>query len=242
MSEIISTYQFHDLEKEEPMDRVEFYKEQIEFHQAGKKPTRAVGIVNIFLFNSHGELLVQKRSFEKNHNPGMLDKSMGGHIKYADTSDYSVMVETIQELETPSIVLKSASDFKKTFNLLHEYLSTIAIIEHMQTKAYVLDKIIENIKIPIANKVFTYFGIYDGRVRPADQEAKGMLFYTLPELDHEMAKFPDTFTPDLHMFMKDLRKEMISFLSLIRANGWIKKVAFMGIEHSSIWRTSFLAI
>ncbi|MEK7583591.1 MAG: hypothetical protein AAB483_04290 [Patescibacteria group bacterium] len=212
MSEIITTYPLDNLEKEEPMDRVEFYKAQVEAHRLGRKPTRAAGIVNIFLFNSRGELLVQKRSFEKNHNPGMLDKSMGGHMTYGNSPDYSVMVETVQELQTPSIVLRSDSDFKKTLVLLREYLSTIAIVEHVQTKAYTLNKIIDGVEIPVVNKVFTYFGLYDGRVRPADQEAKGILFYTLPELDREMEKFPETFTHDLHVFMKDLRSDMEKFL------------------------------
>lgn len=213
MSEIITAYPLDDLEKEEPMDRAEFYAEQIELHKKGSKPTRAVGIVNIFLFNSRGELLIQKRSFKKNHNPGMLDKSMGGHIKYGDLPDYSVMVETLQELQTPSIVLGGGNtNFQKTLELLRDYLTTVAIVEHLQTKLYMLDKIIDDVKIPVANKVFTYLGLYDGRIRPADQEAKGVLFYTLPELKNEMDKFSETFTSELHIFMKDLRPDMEKFL------------------------------
>jgi|SRR3989344_4954106 len=216
MSETVVTYHRDDLEKEKPMDRVEFYKEQVAAQKTGQQPTHVIGIVNIFLFNSRGELLIQKRSFEKAHNPGMLDKSMGGHIRFGDSADYSVMVETVQELQTPSIVLPNIAYFTKTLELLREYLGTIAIVEHVQTKLYILEKIIEGTKIPVANKTYTYFGLYDGRVRPADQEAKGVLFYTLPELDKEMQKFPETFTPDLHVFMKDLRKEMEAFLQMIK--------------------------
>ena len=72
------------------------------------------------MFNSYGEMIIQKRSFDKNHNPGLLDKSIGGHVQFGDTPDYTAMVETIQELQTPSIVLKNENDFVKTFHLLHQ--------------------------------------------------------------------------------------------------------------------------
>lgn len=216
MSEIINTYSLDDLETEIPMDRDAFYKEQVESFKKTGKPSRANDIVDIFIFSLTGEMLVQKRSYDKAFNPGLLDKSIGGHIRYGDGVNYTVMVETVQELQTPSIVLKDDKDFKKTHILLKDYLTTIAIIKHVDSKLYTMKKIFKNEKdgvVEIANKANIFFGIYGGNIRPADREAQGVLFYTLEELDNEMKKFPKTFTNDMHVLMKDLGDDMKKFLA-----------------------------
>lgn len=215
MPEIINTYLLNDPETVIPMDREEFYVEQIKAFKKTGQPTRANEIVDILIFNGAGELLVQKRSYDKYHNPGLLDKSVGGHVRYEDHADYSVMVETVQELQTPSIVLKNVADFKKTLLLLSDYLTTIAILRHSRSKIYIMEKVINGEKIKIANKIHAYFGVYDGSIRPVDREAKGVLWYSLKELDDEMKKFPDTFSSDLHVLLKELRPEIKEFLKLL---------------------------
>ncbi len=129
--------------------------------------------------------------------------------------DYTVMVETVQELQTPSIVLKSAADFKKTLDLLQSYLTTIAIVQHAQSKMYTLTKVIQGEPVTIASRTHLYLGVYNGSIRPVDQEAKGVLFYTLPELDKELKTFPETFTQDMHVLLKELRVEMEAFVKLV---------------------------
>jgi isopentenyldiphosphate isomerase len=195
-----------------PMDREQFYQEQIETYRKTGKPGKAVDIVNIFLFNRHQELLIQKRSNKKNHNPGLLDKSIGGHIVSGDSADYTVMVETVQELQTPSIVLRSDEDFIKTLKLLKSYIETIAIVKHHHTKLYHLEKNFGGEKVVIANRTHVYFGIYDGQIRPVDREAKGVLYYTLEELKEEMARFPNTYTADMHTYISELSPEISDFL------------------------------
>lgn len=85
MSEIINTYFVHDKETLIPMKRDEFYREQIAVYKETGSPTRACDIIDIFIFNSDGDLAIQKRSKDKNHNPGMFDKTIGGHVTYGDT-------------------------------------------------------------------------------------------------------------------------------------------------------------
>ena len=199
-----------------PMDRAEFYAEQIAAYKEGGKPTRAVDIIDVFIFNSDGEILIQKRSYNKTHNPGLLDKSIGGHITYDDNVEHSVMVETVQELQTPSIVLRSVKDFNKTFTVLNSYLETVAIIKHGASEIFHLTKIIQEEEIVIANKAHLFFGVYDGRIRPVDKEAKGVLYYTLDELLDEMKKFPETFAHDMHFFIEKYEKEMREFVEFVK--------------------------
>lgn len=212
MNEMINTYLLDDPETLIPMDRGEFYAEQIEAFEKTRKPTRAAAILDVFIFNRVREMLVQKRSYDKAHNPGLFDKSVGGHIRYGDTADFSVMVETVQELQTPSIVLKNDVDFIKALKLLAGYTATVAIIKHVKTKIYHLEKIIDGKTIIIANKVHLYMGVYDGSTRIVDREAKGVLFYTLEELEKEMNQFSKAFTQDMHIFFQELRPEMERFL------------------------------
>lgn len=215
MAEIINTYLLSNPNVLVPMDRDDFYSEQIAEYKKNGKASRAVEVVNILIFNSRGELIIQKRSFAKKHNPGLLDKSIGGHIQNGDTADYTVMVETVQELQTPSIVLKADQEFEKTYTLLKEYTDTIAIAKSIDAPVFSEPKkIIQGEKISIANKMFIYFALYDGKIRPADQEAKGVLFYTIDELEKEMTTHPDIFTDDLHFILKKYQSEIQNFLKL----------------------------
>jgi isopentenyldiphosphate isomerase len=215
MPEIVNTYLLNDPDTAIPMNREEFYAEQVQEYKRTGKPSRAVDIIDIFIFNSEKELLLQKRSYNKAHNPGLLDKSIGGHVRYGDSTDFTVMVETVQELQTPSIVLRNQTDFKKTTDLLSPYLDTIAIIKHSESKILTLNKVINNEIIPIANKVHLYFGIYDGRTRPVDRESKGVLYYTLGELKTEMEKLPTGFTHDLHVFLTEFQDDISAFLATL---------------------------
>ncbi len=65
----------------------------------------------------------------------------------------------------------------------------------------------------IANRVHLYMGVYDGSTRIVDREAKGVLFYTLPELAKEMEQFPKAFSHDMQVFFNEMRPEMEKFLA-----------------------------
>ena len=125
------TITVHDLDKPGlalPMDRDVFYAEQKAVFEKGKKPTQAVEVVHVLIFHEDGTLLIQQRSNQKAQNADLLDKSIGGHVRYGDQPDYTVMVETVQELQVPSITLRTEADFRKTYLLLRGYISSIPLI------------------------------------------------------------------------------------------------------------------
>ena len=216
MAETITTYKIKDPNTAPPMDRVEFYTKQVELFKKNKKPDTAVGIVNIFIFDEKGEIFVQKRSDNKAHNAGMLDKSIGGHITYGDNPDFTVMVETVQELQVPSITLRTQEDFLKAYVLLKDYLNTIAVIKHIDTRVYELHKKIKGELVSIYNNVNLYFGIYSGSVKTVDGEAKGVLLYSLEDLEREIEEFPGMFTDDLKFFVKRYRPQIVEFIKATR--------------------------
>lgn len=214
--ETITVYDLKDPDRAIPMSRKEFYEEQTVKYKTENKPSKAVEIFNEMLFNTHGDLIIQKRSDHKNHNAGLLDKSIGGHVKYGDSIDYTAMVETVQELQVPSIVLRSDQDFSKTLELLREYLNTIAISKHLYTKIIDMIKIINNEKVVISYRVNFFFGVFDGAVKMVDREAKGIMFYSLDDLKKEIERFPDMFTYDLRYFVEHDEKAMRDFIEEIK--------------------------
>lgn len=216
MSEKIIAYDLDTPEVPIIMDRNEFYREQTEVFKQEGKPTKAIEVVNILVFNPHGDVIVQKRSTTKAHNPNLLDKSVGGHIQAGDALTYTVMVELLQELQTPSIVVNSDEEFIKTNTLLKEHLETIAIVKPIITTLYLPKKVIDTQEIIIANKMHLYFAVYGGRVRPVDKEAKGILFYSSSELTEELEKQPALFTDDLHIIWRNYQKDIELFTTVIK--------------------------
>lgn len=215
MDETINSYPINDRETLIPMSRKKFYAEQIEAFKEHGKPTKAVDIVDCFIFNSKGEVLLQKRSYNKFHNAGIIDKTLGGHVQYGDPADFTVLVETVQELQTPSIVLKNKQDFTKTFKLLSGYLETVSLIKLIDSDVYILPKIIDGETIDIANRIHFYLGVYNGRVKPADGEAQGVLWYPLDDLMKEIEKFPETFTSDVKILLDTYSSEINDFRKMI---------------------------
>lgn len=191
-----------------------FYDEQ--FSDSKDKPSEGVEVISVFLVNTHGDVLLQKRAPSKRHNPNLLDKAIGGHIQYGESPDYTVMVETVQELLTPSIVLRTSEDFAKTFTLLKDYLDTIAVVTHISTDVVVVRKLSDGTEKEIVNKTHTYFGVYNGSTRPVDREALGVLAYPLDTLEQEITQNPDSFTHDLILYMQMHGNRLKTFIEAIR--------------------------
>jgi len=55
-------------------------------------------VVHVLVFNSKGELLLQKRSMNKDVAPGKWDTSVGGHINSGESLDEAVKREMQEEL------------------------------------------------------------------------------------------------------------------------------------------------
>jgi isopentenyldiphosphate isomerase len=55
-------------------------------------------VVHLLLYNSAGELFLQKRSVLKDIQPGKWDTSVGGHVSPGETSEAAVLREASEEL------------------------------------------------------------------------------------------------------------------------------------------------
>ncbi len=216
MAEQICVYKNENVIEPTSMDRGQFYAEQTAVYKAIGEPTLYCEVINMLFINKAGEIIIQKRSAEKTHNANLFDKSIGGHVVFGDAIEYTVMVETIQELQTPSIVVKDESHFQKTLHLLKDHLETVAVVCPISTQFKVFTKQMNNEKIGIGNKTNFFIGVYDGKIRFADKEVKGIMFYTLDELEAEVVKNPDNFTEDLKVILQENRDAIVRFTDMVK--------------------------
>lgn len=212
MSEIVTTYLLSDLEQPMPMARSEFYTLQIALFEEGKKPNRAVEIVQILLFTPDKDVILQKRSLKKDHNAGLIDKTIGGHVTFGNSSWFTTTAETLQELHVPSFVLPSEEDFTKTLKLLHNFISHSALIQFIDTKTVALPKLFGGELIPVANKYHFYLGIYGGAIKPVEKEASGIILHKFETLAEDMENRPETYTEDLKFFLSKYSAKIKAFL------------------------------
>lgn len=61
-------------------------------------PSLVHRVVHVLVFNTKGELLLQKRSMNKDVAPGKWDTSVGGHVSSGETLDEAVKREMEEEL------------------------------------------------------------------------------------------------------------------------------------------------
>jgi len=74
-------------------------------------------VVHVLVFNSKGELLLQKRSMNKDVAAGKWDTSVGGHVNAGETLDKAVTREMKEELGISSCTL----EFLYTYIHSNEY-------------------------------------------------------------------------------------------------------------------------
>ncbi len=200
-----------------PMERKAFYDEQFALGMNGQQPTKSVDIIQVLLFTLDGEIILQKRSQEKSHNPGLIDKSIGWHISVWDNPDRTVMVETVQELDVPSLVVHEWDNFERYYFLLKNYLTTIALVKFIDCQTDTFIKLYKGQALPISNRYHLYFGLYNGKLKNNDKEAKWVLLYSFDELEAEMKQRPEIFTNDLHYFFERYRSQILHFLSILKS-------------------------
>jgi len=72
-------------------------------------------VVHLHVFNSGGELYLQKRAMDKDIQPGKWDTSVGGHVDYGEETEDALRREVREEL--------GITDFKPVFMRRYKFVS-----------------------------------------------------------------------------------------------------------------------
>ena len=70
-------------------------------------------VVHLHVFNSKGELYLQKRPEWKDIQPGKWDTAVGGHIDYGETPEQALQREVREELGIVDFVFWSPAEIKE---------------------------------------------------------------------------------------------------------------------------------
>ena len=186
-------------------DRKKFYSEiKDEFAEKGKI-SRQVKSVRLILMNSKGRIYLQKRNKSKDENPGLYDKTVGGHVAKDDTYDMTTIRECAEELGFPASIL-SPEEFDKAIKVTN--LSIVWIFKKID---YIPN--FQSVRITRKGDKFIqpymttiYIGYYDGAIRFVDGESSGIEVFSLKELKEEIKNNPDKFTEDLKFMIKKYEK------------------------------------
>lgn len=185
--------------------RDEFYQEiKDEFAKRGKI-TRKIKTIRLFLINSQGRIYLQKRTRLKPENPGLYDKTIGGHVSAGDSFDMTVIRECAEELGIPAAIVPY-DDFDKAIRSTD--LSIIGIFRKID-----FDKNFESLRVSQNGFKFTlpsinsmYLGYYDGSIKFKDGESSGIEVFSLNELKEELKNHPQKFTEDVKFLINKYNK------------------------------------
>ena len=206
MSEKLEIY---DLEENliEVKERDEFYKEiKKEFQETGKI-TKQVKRVLLLLMNSRGKIVLQRRNLSKQENPGLFDKTIGGHAEEGDSYEVTLIKECAEELGFPVSILDE-SNFSRA--LKKTDLKVIGIFKEIDYNAnFQSTRTTESGTKFIQPYMQTvYMGYYDGSLQFIDGESSGIQLYTSEELEKEIKSNPNDFTDDLKILFKKYKDQL----------------------------------
>lgn len=210
MSEKFEVYNL-DSELIGTQDRGEFYDEiKAEFKKTGKI-TRKVKSIRLIFMNSKGRIYLQKRSKIKMDNPGLYDKTVGGHVAAGDSYSTTVIKECAEELGFPAAVL-SEEEFEKAIKTIH--LDTIGVFKEVENiKDFESKRTMEDGREytqPYMTSI--YIGYYDGPIRFVDGESSGIEVFSLDELKEEIKTNPDKFTGDIKFMVEKYEKLLVPII------------------------------
>ena len=186
-------------------DRDKFYSEIKKEFAKTKKITRQVKRSVLLLMNSKGKIVIQKRNKTKQENPGLYDKTLGGHVIEEDSFNLTIIKECAEKLGFPASIIP-ASEFERAIKKTN--LRVVGIFKEIDYISNHLSKRVTHrgdyFIQPYINT--TYIGYYDGSMQFIDGESSGIELFLLDELEDEIKNYPEKFTDDIKFMVKKYEK------------------------------------
>lgn len=168
-------------------------------------------LIDVFLFNRFGDVLLQRRGRDKRKNPYKLHTTVGGHINWGEKQEFALVHECMEELGAPTLLFPS-DVYHEAVNKLKEYTRKVALVHEVKVffRNYSQDEI-EN-RRNIKDRIWLYFGLYDGPVDTPDRASAGYEWIGLDILQKELETRPEQFTSGLAAYFEEMGDEMRNFV------------------------------
>ncbi len=176
----------------------------------GKYKGQHCALVDVFLFNKNGEMLMQKRGRNKRNGAGKLHTSVGGHINPGEEPSFTVVHESIEELGVPAMVFSKAH-FDQAYGKLKSYTDKMSIL--CEVGDYFLDyPSYETGKGNIQDRIWFYFGRSDGPIENPDGSCAGYEWMDMESYAQEVLKNPEQFTFPFRTYMEKFSQDISEFV------------------------------
>jgi len=168
-------------------------------------------LIDVFLFNKHSDVLLQKRGRNKRFNAGKLNTTVGGHINWGEQAKFSVIHECMEELGAPALAFPKDA-YNQAFAKLQPYTHKAALL--CEIKNFYRDFANDPIESrrTIKDRIWLYFGRYDGPIEIPDRDSAGYEWISLDALQKEFQQHPEQFTDGLKAFTETFGDEMENFV------------------------------
>lgn len=145
-------------------------------------------VVHLHVFNSHGDVYMQKRPAWKDIQPGKWDTAVGGHVDYGETPEAALLREVREEL--------GITDFTPVFVDKYVFESHPKLTEQREQNRTCSESAESRRKNAVGERelVYVHRTTYDGEIKPSKDELDGGRFWTIDEIRNAIGK--DVFTPN----------------------------------------------
>lgn len=175
-----------------------------------------VHVIDMFIFNQYGEVLIQKRGKHKVKMPGLLHTSVWGHVNEWELPSYTVFHECMEEIWVPSyLVMDNDQDFKKTYTKLKAYSDRFVLTKHISSYKKLFDKFSDGAwrEEQFRDMVHLYFWLYDWPVQFLDRAADGFERFSMDDLKNAITDAPERFTLAMLTYFPVQESKMRDFVS-----------------------------
>lgn len=161
---------------------------KLEAHQTGALH-RAI---SVFVFNSSGEMLLQKRAADKYHGAGLWSNACCTHPRDGETSENCAIRRLFEELGIDASV-------EKQFSFIY--------------KAEVENGLIEN------EYDHVYFAIYNGEIKPDTTEVEDYTFVTLDKVFKDAEQQPEKYSIWFRLIIQKFRDHLTGMEHRLKSVG-----------------------
>lgn len=207
MGEVIILYTKDEPDRPIECDRGDFYAGENRYN---KYRDQHAAIVDVFLFNRRGEVLLQKRSRNKQNSPGKLHTSVGDHINVGEEASFAVIHECMEELGVAALSFPKEK-FDQAYAKLGDYANRAALLCELGGR-YLDYPTRPPHQGNIQDRIWFYLGRYDGPVENIDHSCAGFEWMSLETFAKELAANPEQFTYPIRVYMEQLGDEISEFL------------------------------
>lgn len=220
-------------------EREELYAEMKEVASAlergGEKPLSpfAIEFVHLVLVNLAGEIYMSKRSASKPDNPGLYDKTVGGHVvavhsddevlspdelvglaeRYGEDFDDALIREAREELSIDVVI---TDEIRFQTKLKETNLSRHAVVRRLGYNPHFISRRITQEGMPwfLRSRVVLYGGVYNGVVTYQKDEVEAHVLLGRSDLDFFLRHDPAILTGDIRQIMLDYGEQIQRIIPL----------------------------